>query len=134
MADVADGRLWTDAGAGAPLYRAGERTGPRLWPEALYDRDAPALWRAGPALGYPRIRRRRAVGGRLRDPRLGLASRTSQGVVFGFPSGRPLVRCDDGAAGRQTRHGSETGLVRFIFARSWKKRVGALRVQRRPIA
>ena len=32
-------------------------TGPRLWPEALHGRDAPALWRAGPAACGPRIRR-----------------------------------------------------------------------------
>src|ERR1700674_3444062 len=110
MADVADGRFWADAGAGASFHCAGERNGPRLWPEALYGGDAPALWRAGSPPRDPRIRRRRAIGRRLCDPRLGLAARAPQGIVLGFPPCRPLVRRADGAPRRQARHGSEAGL------------------------
>ena len=40
MADVADGRFRADAGTGASFHRAGERAGPRLWPEALHGGDA----------------------------------------------------------------------------------------------
>src|SRR5437868_14436323 len=110
MADVADGRLWADAGAGAPLHRAGERTGPRLWLETVYGGDAPALWRAGAPACRSRVRRRRAIGRRLCDPRLGVAAPAPQGVACGFPPRRPLVRRTDGAPRRQARHGSEAGL------------------------
>src|SRR5258708_23703842 len=110
MADVADGRFWADAGAGPSFHCAGERTGPRVWPEALYGGDTPALRRAGSPPRDPRIRRRRAIGRRLCDPRLGVAARAPQGVVCGFPPCRPLVRRADGAARRQARHGREVGL------------------------
>src|SRR5258707_11547412 len=110
MADVADGRLRSDAGTGPSLHCAGERSGPRLWPEALHDGDAKALWRARSPPGGSRIRRRRSIGCRLCDPRLGLAARAPQGVFLGFPPCRPLVRRDDGAPGRQARHGSKAGL------------------------
>src|SRR6266851_6246938 len=110
MADVADGRFWADPGAGASFHCAGERNGPRLWPEALYGGDTPALRRAGSPARDPRIRRRRAIGRRLCDPGLGLAARAPQGVVLGFPPCRPLVRRADGATRRQARHGSEAGL------------------------
>src|SRR5260370_27568335 len=110
MADVADGRFWADARPGAPFHRAGARAGPRLWPEALYGRDAPALRRAGSAVGDPRIRRRGLVGCGFRDPRLGMAPPAPQGRAFGFPPRPALVRRADGAPRHQTRHGSEAGL------------------------
>ena len=53
MADVADGRFWADARPGASFHRAGERTGPRLRPEALHGGDATALRRARSAAGKP---------------------------------------------------------------------------------
>ena len=55
-------------------------TGPRLWPEALYGGDAPALRRAGSPPRGPRIRRRR----RCRSPTL----RSSAG-----PGGTSATRC-----------------------------------------
>src|SRR6059058_39663 len=113
MADVADGRLRSDAGAGASLHCAGERSGPRLWPETLHEGNAQALWRARPPPGGSRVCCGRTVGRRLCDPRLGLAASASQGVFLGFPPCRPLVRRDDGATRRQARHGSEAGLNLF---------------------
>src|SRR6476469_5834363 len=110
MADVADGRFRADAGPGAPFHRAGERNRPRLRPEALHGRDAPALWRAGPAACRPRIRRRRLVGCGLRHPRLGLAPPAPQGGAEGFSERRALVQRADGPAGDQARHGSHAGL------------------------
>src|SRR5260370_17272596 len=95
MADVADGRFWADARPGAPFHRAGARAGPRLWPEALYGRDAPALRRAGSAAGDPRIRRRRLVGCGFRDPRLGMAPPPPQRPPFGFPPRPPPLRPPD---------------------------------------
>src|SRR5438876_5247894 len=126
MADVADGRLWTDAGTGASLHCAGERNRPSLWPETLHDGDAKALWRARSPPGGSRVCRRRTVGRRLCDPRLGLAASAPQGVVLGFPPCRPLVRRDDGASRRQARHGSEAGLNLFSSPspRSCGERVG----------
>src|SRR3954462_9025613 len=116
MADVADGWFWADAGPGAPFHRAGERNRPRLWPEALHGRDAPALWRAGPSARKPRIRRRRSVGRRLRHPRLGLAPPAPQGRAEGFSERRALVQRADGPPGHQARHGSEAGLKFFSRA------------------
>src|SRR5713226_6845217 len=116
MADVADGRLWTDAGTGPSLHCAGERSGPRLRPETLHDGDAKALWRARSPPGGSRVCCGRTVGRRLCDPRLGLAASTPQGVFLGFPPCRPLVRRDDGAPRRQARHGSEAGLS-FLLPR-----------------
>src|SRR5829696_3472046 len=110
MADVADGRFWADAGSGAPLYRAGERNRPRLRPEALHGRNPPALWRAGPSAGGPRIRRRRPLGCRLRHPRLGLAPPPPQGRAEGFSERRALVQRPDGPPGDEAPHGSEAGL------------------------
>ncbi len=37
--------LRANAGPGPSFHRAGERNRPRLRPEALHGRDAPALWR-----------------------------------------------------------------------------------------
>src|SRR6202048_5223171 len=110
MADVADGRLRADAGAGAPLHRAGERGRARLRPEALHGGDAKALWRAGSPPRDPRIRRGRAVDRRFRDSRMGLAAPAPQGGAQGFSSCRTLVQHPDGAAGGEARHGSEAGL------------------------
>src|SRR5258708_19715939 len=111
MADVADGRLRSDAGTGPSLHRAGERSGPRLWPETLHDGDAKALWRARSPPGRSRVCCGRSFRRRLCDPRLGVAASTPQGVFLGFPPCRPLVRRDDGAPGRQARDGSEAGLI-----------------------
>jgi GST-like protein len=66
---------------------------------------------------YGVLDRRRVIGRRLCDPRLGLAASTPQGVFVGFPPCRPLVRRDDGAPRRQARHGSEAGLKRFVIIR-----------------
>src|SRR6266436_5241404 len=110
MADVADGRFRPDARAGASLHCAGDRAGPRLRPETLHDGDAQALWRARPPSGRARVRGGTAVGRRLRDSRLGLASSAPQGRAVGFPECQTLVRHADGAPGRETRHGDEAGL------------------------
>src|SRR6476620_10078275 len=114
MADVADGRLWADPGTGASLHRTGERSGPRLWPDALHGGDAPALRRARSPPREPRVCCGRTIGRRLCDPRLGLAASAAQGVVGGFPECRTLVRRDDGAPRSQARHGSEAGLRRSV--------------------
>src|ERR1700731_1428031 len=116
MADVADGRLRSDAGAGASLHCAGKRAGARLWLKALHGRDAPALRRAGSPSGYLRIRRGRAVGRRLCDSRVGLAASTPQSRAFGFSQCRALVQRADGPARRQARHGSEAGLTIDVIA------------------
>src|SRR6266566_2683474 len=115
MVDVADGWFWTDAGAGASFHRARERAGSCLWLEALFRRDAAALRRAGSPPRRTRIRRRLAVGRRLCHSRLGLAAPPAQGIAFRFPQRQPLVRRTDGAARRQARHGSQTGL-RLLLA------------------
>src|SRR6266851_5143248 len=122
MADVADGRFWADAGAGASLHRAGERTRPRLRPETLYGGDAPALRRAGSPPCGPRICCRRAIGRRLRDSRLGVAAPAPQGVAVRFSPCRTLVQRADGAARRQTRHGGEAGLSFFSLAPTYYRR------------
>src|SRR4030095_11711972 len=69
MADVADGRLGSVSWPGAPFHRAGERAGPRLRPEPLHERDAPALRCAEQAPREPRVRRRPPVC--VRGPRWG---------------------------------------------------------------
>src|ERR1700688_1595734 len=117
MADVADGRIRADAGPGASLHRAGERDRPRLRPETVYDGDPQALWCAGSPVSYPRVRRRPAIGRRLRDPRLGLAAPAPQGRAVRFPPCQTLVRGADGAPRDQARHGSEAGLS-FLLAPS----------------
>src|SRR5437016_5683901 len=118
MADVADGRFWADAGPGAPFHRAGERNRPRLRPEALHGRDPPAVWRAGPSAGRPRIRRQCPVGCGLRHPRLGLAPPAPQGGAEGFSERRALVQRADGPPGDKARHGSEAGLTKSTRATS----------------
>src|SRR5215831_17407233 len=107
MADVADGRVRAVSRAGASFHCAGERTGPCLWPEALHDRDAEALWRARPAAWGTGVCRRLPVGRGFCDPRLALAASAPQGRAVGFPQRETLVRDGDGTACRQARYGRE---------------------------
>src|SRR5580700_9175533 len=114
MADVADGRLRPDAGAGAPLHLAGKRAGARLRPETFHGRDAAALWGAGSAPGETGVRRWPPVGRGFCHSRLGLAAPAPQGRAFGFPQRQTLVRGADGAPRGEAGDGSEAGLSWFV--------------------
>src|SRR6202043_2556528 len=114
MADVADGRLRSDAGAGAPFHCAGKRAGARLRPETFHGRDAAALWGGGSAPGQGGVRRRCPVGRGFCHSRLGLAPPPPQGRAFGLPPRQTLVRDPDGATRGEAGDGSEAGLSWFF--------------------
>src|SRR5262249_4925141 len=99
MADVADGRLWTDARPDAPFPASRQRAGPALWSRALCEGNSPALRSARQAARRSRLRRGGDFDRRFRDPRLGLAARAPSGRSGRLSQRQTLVRGDDGSLG-----------------------------------
>src|SRR5262249_38948222 len=87
--------------------------GPRLRPCALLEGNPSPLRRAEFKAARSRVRRRRALGRRLCDPRLGLAPPPPQGVVRRLPQCRPLVRYADGPPCGEARVRGEAALVLY---------------------
>src|SRR6516164_4352533 len=103
MADVADGRLWSDARPGAPFPTSRQRAGQAIRTRALLEGDTAALWGARQTARGGRVRRWRHFNRRFCDPRLGVAARASPSGSRRFPQRQAVVRDVDGTPRRAAR-------------------------------